>query len=195
MTLEKPWKKHFKRLLEQMTSNWRGRLTGPDEQSLAEIYTYPTFNGEYKGRKFIVEISEFPSTPRKPGLGEGMDNVEYLRIRFTVESKYRIRITHEDFADRLGKLMHLQHEFQTGDKKFDRRFFIKLVSQDDRQLMLDAAVRDLISELEPFAIIEITQNGILWSQMLRSKKQLEFETVSRHLARFSKLVDRISETV
>lgn len=194
MTLEKPWKKHFKRLLEQMTTHWHGRLTGPDEQSLSEIYTYSTFNGEYKGRKFTVEISEFPATPRKTGFGEGMDNVEYLRIRFMIESKYRIRITHEDVADRIGKFLHLQHEFQTGDKKFDRRFFVKLASQDDKQLMWNAAVRDLISELEPFAVIEITQNGILWSQMLQSKKQLEFETVSHYFAKFSKLVEKVSRT-
>ena len=194
MTLEKPWKKHFKTLLEQMTSKWHGRLTGPDEQSLSEIYTYPTFNGEHEGRRFTVEISEYPATPGKPGFGEGMDNVEYLRIRFMFKNKYMIRITHEDIADRLGKILHLQHEVQTGDKAFDHRFFVKLASQDDKQLMWDAVVRDLIFELEPFAVIEITQNGILWSQMIRSKKQLEFETVGRYLDTLSRLMVRISKT-
>ena len=29
MSLQKPWKKQFKRLLEQMVSNWGGELTGP----------------------------------------------------------------------------------------------------------------------------------------------------------------------
>lgn len=178
-----------------MVSNWGGERTGPDEESLPELFVYPIFQSEYSGWKFTVEISEFPLIPQKPGVGGSADNVEYLRIQLRTPSKYRRRITHEGIADRIEKFVHLQHEFQTCDKTFDRRFLIKLESPDDQQLLTDATFRELISQLEPFAVVEISENVLLWSQMITNKKQLKFESISPYVATLGKLASRISQNI
>ena len=188
MTLEKPWKESFDRLLGQMVSRWHGRVSGLDDKSLGEMYVYPTFMGELQKYKLTVEISEFPRVSKQPNYVEGMDNVEYLRIHVTVLNEHNIQVTRESLAERLGKFFHLEHEIQTGNKNFDRRFFIKLRSEKDKKFMLDKNVQELIFNLEPFIVLEIAPSGILWSQMINDKGQLIFEKVDGYVATILKLV-------
>ncbi len=189
MTVEKPWKDLFDRLLQQMVSRWHGRVSGLDEKSPGETYVYPIFMGELEGYKFTVEISEFPRVSKRPRPIEGMDNVEYLRIHVTALNEHNIQATHESFADRVGKFFHLEHEIQTGNKDFDHRFFIKLRSPRDKEFISDTKIQELIYELEPFTVLEIAPSGILWSQMIQDKKQLVYATVERSVNHILRLAD------
>jgi hypothetical protein len=189
MTSEKPWHTSFDKLLTQMVSRWHGRVSGLDEKSLGEAFVYPVFMGELQGYKFTVEISEYPRVSKHPSAIEGMDNVEYLRIHVTVLNEHNIQVTHETFADRLGKFFHLEHEVETGNKEFDRHFFIKLRSDKDKNFLSNETIQALIYELEPFIILEIAPSGIHWSQMINNKEQLGIEKVEGYVSRLLKLAD------
>lgn len=189
MTAEKPWKDPFDKLLQQMVSHWHGRVSGLDEKSLGEMCVYPAFMGELKGYKFTVEMSEFPRVSKRPSRIEGMDNVEYLRIHVTVLNEHNIQVTHESLADRVGKFFHLEHEFQTGNKDFDHRFFIRLRSPQDKKFIADSKIQELIIELEPFIVLEVTPSGILWSQMIEDQKQLAYADVERFVHSILKLAE------
>lgn len=193
MTVEKPWQKHFVALLETMKNHWCGTVSSLDKTSIEEVFVYPEFDCELQGHKLNVTVSEFSKLIKTTGAwGAGIDNVEYLRITLRVPHTYDITITHEDFHKRIGKLLRLEREFQTGNKEFDKRFFVRLKSDKDKELLLNDKIQELTQKLEPFTIMQIEEKKIHWSQTIERKEQLTFDKIEPIILRLVELANLVA---
>ncbi len=196
MSLEKPWGKAFEELLEKFLQHYRGEISGSDSKGESpawgydtSFFFYPLFFGEWKGYTFTIEISEFPASGFS--VLEAIDNIEYLRIFVTKPTSYSILIVHEDWHYRLGKKLHWDHEFQTGNKEFDSKYYLKIKSDKDRYLLTDSRLQYQIRNLEPFSALQVLASGIRWSQMITDEKQLDFMVVDNYLKKVFELTKLI----
>jgi hypothetical protein len=179
MSLEKPWEEPYDELLGKIAMKWEGKIYKPSPKSTKNMFIYPTFVGTKNGMKFEIDVSEFPD--RKMNMLEAEDNVEYLRISIIVPNQYAVRITHEDFAFKVRKALRLTKEFQTGSMAFDKKYWLKLNSTADEKLLTNRIFQDKVFQLEPLALLEITRQGILWSQEITRKSQLSITSLEKHL--------------
>ncbi len=192
MTIEKPWQKFVVALLETMKIHWGGTVSSLDKTSIEEIFVYPEFDCELQGYEVNVTVSEFPKLVKTADAwGAGIDNVEYLRITLRLPHIYDMEITHEDFYKRIGKFLRLEREFQTGNKEFDKKFFVRLKSDRDKELILNHRIQELAQKVEPFTILQIEEKKIHWSQTVEKKEQLTFvkiEPIVLHLVELANVI-------
>lgn len=199
MSLEKPWEKPFEKLLQEFLRQYKGKIS--ESGSKAELpswgydtsfFFYPSFYGEWKGQTFTIEISEFPA----PGFSdfEAIDNIEYLRIFVVIPTPYSIVFTHKDWLCRLGKRLHLDREFQTGNGEFDRKYYVNLKSDEDKQLLMNSRFQEKVYGLEPFSVVQVLKSGVRWSQMITHEKQLQFLVVDDYFKKIFELSKIISTT-
>jgi hypothetical protein len=197
MSLEKPWEKPFEGLLQEISQHYRGEISGSDSKKPISSYgvdssyfLYPVFYGELQGQKFMIEISEFPASDFSDL--EAIDNVEYLRIFVIKPTLYRITVTHEDWLRLLEKKFHLDREFQTGNKEFDRRYYLGPQSEKDKQLLRDLRFQEMVRGIEPFSVLQVSESGVRWSQMITGEEQLDLSLVDNYLKKALELTTMIS---
>ena len=179
MSLEKPWDKPYGELLKLVVQKWPGAIRHSGRKTAKDMYLYPTFAGTKNGLPFEIEISEFPD--RRLNLYEAEDNVEYLRIFISVKNRHAIRITHENFAQKAGKFFRISHEFQTGSKVFDKKYWLDLNSSQDEILLCNRIFQDKVYQMEPLSLVEISKTGILWSLELTKKSQLSLASLEKRI--------------
>ena len=177
MSIDKPWKKEFEILLKHMLNTWGGKTTGPGEKSLERMFVYPTYHTTIDDMKCVIDISESATI----AWSGAADNIEYLRINLIKPHEMNIQITRETFIERAKKFFHMDSEYQTGNKNFDQRFYIRLKSDKDKTFVSRLDVQELIKRLDPFTIIEFSDIGVRWAQQINSKKQLEFVKVENYV--------------
>jgi hypothetical protein len=182
MAAERPWKKPFDDLLEELTAYWGGTTEGyddnvsPDGRSVpASYWLYPRYSVDVKGYDVRIEIREMPF--RGMNFLEGGDNVEYLRISTLVESNFNAIIRHEHFFDRWKKALRLDWEFQTGSEEFDSKYFIIADHKDNPMALSDPKMQRQIVALEPFYSLQIGRNESMLSQVITDEDQLSIENV------------------
>lgn len=101
----------------------------------------------------MIEISEFPALT--PNFFEAADNLEYLRIFVIMPSQYNLTVTHVRWLENFKKKFFKSHEFQTGNREFDKRYHLRPESEQDKQLLKDSKFHESVITLEPFSVIEI----------------------------------------
>jgi hypothetical protein len=187
------WDKPFKKLLDRLVEYYGGKIgySGQDFGPFKSL-SYPYFLGEINNQKAMVEISEFPSLKGVGGV-EGIDAIQYLRIRFYFKEKkdYYIHIRYERFGDKFGKRVHWTYEFQTRHKRFDDKYFIELRTDNDKKLISDTNLQEMIFLLEPFTIFEIKNTNVHVAQEIKKEEQLDFNKVNEYIQRIYKLIQYI----
>jgi len=126
MLSEKPWRKEFDKLIQDMTAHWGGQITNfekPEDRDLdlTSLYVYPIYKAKIDNYAVHVTISEFPL----PGGGiiSAADNVEYISVFLVVPCSFTAAIRHEHLIDRFKKKLGLENEVQTGNEEFDKKYF------------------------------------------------------------------------
>lgn len=100
---------------------------------------------------------------------------KFIGILAHYNTPYHFKLRPEKFTDKLFKVIGAEYEFQTGDKKFDRRFFI--LGRDDiyRTALKNSEVRKRISDLPPFIEFFVGPNCIFLK--IKTVDQQEFIAV------------------
>jgi hypothetical protein len=195
MLSEKPWKKEFDELLEKMKALWDGQITSfddPDvssEKSLSSVYIYPIYKTTVDNFAVHVTISEFPL----PGGGvmAAADNVEFLSIHLIAPCTFTAAIRHEHLMDRFKKKLGLENEVQTGNEKFDKKYFlITALNEDVSKLKLDQ-VQQKIMDIEPFDGLHFSKGGINLTQMINDRNILKVQNVETIVKRMIALTDLV----
>lgn len=194
---EKPWKRPFENLLSQLSANVKGEISSPKSRpetrpgaADTSYFVYPSFRGELQEQKFSIEISEFPAFT--PNFFEAADNLEYLRIFVIQPSQYSLVVTHESWLHQFKKKFLKDREFQSGNKEFDKRYYLRPESEPDRHLLKEAKFQESVKALEPFSVLEILKSGIFWSQQITDEKQLVYSKVEGYLKKTLELAKTIA---
>jgi len=196
MDWEKPWKKEFNIILDELSQLYSGKIVDPADSKTdsfrvadKDYFIYRSFHGSLNGIEFVIEINELPLSGRQ--ILDGDDNTEYLRIHLRIPTKYKIFITQEKWGHKLQKVLRLDKEFQTGNEEFDKKFYLKPNSEKDKGLLKDSSIQAAINAVDSFAEFKLSSNGIYWSNMITKKNQLNIEIISntiQSLIRMSEMV-------
>ncbi len=188
MSLEKPWKKEFNELLNEMQARWGGEVSEAEEVG-AEIFTYPSFYATINEFPVMISISEvgFP-------VGQSMDacdNIEYLMVYLKTPCEFKVAIRHETFVDRLKKKIGFEFEFQTSNDEFDKDYFI--VTQDFEQTdrIKTVEFQNGIKDLEPFSGVMAYKTGIKLTSQINDGSDLllyKVEEIINRLISLSKIM-------
>lgn len=184
MLSERPWEKEFDKLLRDMKAVWGGQITEIDNpgfrgSGLTEMYVYPIYDTTVDDFKVRLTISELPL----PGMGliEGADNVEYLSIQLSVTCAIEAAVRHEYFLDRLKKKLALDYEVQTGNRRFDRDYFLITRPKEDISLLKSTQVQEKIVDLEPFDGLLFGIGGINSTYEIAGKNPLNVGYVEQKI--------------
>jgi hypothetical protein len=196
------WKAEFDQLLQGVVGRWGGRVlpqegfkqvmsrAGQGQYETLDHY-YQKFVGTVDGSKVTMELNEYSTAD--PRAVDAEDNTLYLRLLIDIPTNHHILISHEGVFTKLQKLLGINHENQTGNQTFDRRYFLETSSKEDTDLLRDAAIQQHIVELEPFAALQIRKSGLFRSEMITEPKQFDFLTVERFLANLLKLAQMVQK--
>jgi hypothetical protein len=194
MLSDKPWRKEFDRLLEVMKARWGGRIDkmhDPDHGglSLTDLYVYPIYKTAVDNFNLHITISEFPL----PGINvmAAADNVEFISILMTAPCTFNAAIRHESFMDRFKKKLGLEYEAQTGNEKFDKKYFLITPPKEDLGSLKSIQVQQRIMDLEPFDGVYLGKGGISFSNMITDAKELEIQNIERTIEKLKKLAGSI----
>lgn len=197
MNWEKPWSEPFEDFLRQLSANFKGEISSPKSRpetrpgaADTSYFVYPSFKGQLQEQKFTIEISEFPVFT--PNFFEGADNLEYLRIFVIQPSQYSLVITHESWLHQFKRKFLKDREFQSGNKEFDKRYYLRPESELDKRLLKETRFQESIKALDPFSVLEILKSGILWSQQITDEKQLVYSKVEGYLKKTLELAKTIA---
>lgn len=177
MSLEKPWMKPFDALLVELLAAWGGTITGPGAEGARDYFFYPTYSTQRADLEVQIRISESPNG--QMGYLEAGDNVEYLVVNVTVDTPLSLRVSPEGIDKKLHKLLGLVSEYQTGNKAFDKRYFLHTKTEADERAISDTPVQESIAALEPFALIEAAEKRVTVSRMIKGKADLAAKSVMR----------------
>ncbi len=100
------------------------------------------------------------------------DYDKFIGIMVKIDTPFHFYIRPERITDKLYKLLGAEYEFQTGDKPFDRKFFIKGRENNYYQSAVSCReVRKQISELPPFTEFFVGPNCVFWKKKIRSENE------------------------
>ena len=168
MTYSKPWAEKFDALLESLRAEWGGRISRPGAEK--ELLLYPEYRADIAGLPVLIEISGFPGATLEGA--EAGDDVEYLRVRAQVRSDHRVAVSHEGLPEKLQKLFGLTDEFQTGNARFDKAYFLRTETEEDVRFVSDERLHALALKLEPFALLLVAPTEVRVSRMIKSEGDL-----------------------
>jgi hypothetical protein len=202
MTVEKPWIREYEDLLRELQANWQGEVREPrvlkradsrpsDMGHVVLMGAYRAFHTKLDDVEIVIDISE-DADWRGTG-GSSNDNIEYLRVMAREKLTFKFSVRREGFFDRLSQKLLLAYEFQTGNKEFDRRYFLELHSKREKQLMRYSEVQEAIMALAPLSLLSAGPWGVIWSQMLEDESQLLFPTVSAYAEKVAALADLLGK--
>jgi hypothetical protein len=186
MTLEKPWKKEFDALLQALTAMWGGEISVPGRSALADLYFYPELEVRRGECDVRIRISEFPNG--QTGYTEAADNVEYLIVETPVVTPLALRVSHEELHKKLHRLLGLVSEYQTGNRSFDQAYFLKTSGEGDERVASNPDFQKAVTDLEPFALIDVTPDRVSISRMITRKRSLGVESVASFVDGLRRLV-------
>jgi len=197
VSLEKPWDKPFRALLEEFAGFCGGRIEEPDFPPAtthryveASTFFYPTLTTSYGGFPLFIEISERPTGTSRAGSGD----LEYIRLMVEAPTRYTLAIVQEHLWRKFLKLLGMELDFQTGNDDFDRRYLVVCKSETDRGFLRLTSTQQSIMNLEPFESVEILPKGIRWSQEIRKKSQLRYASLQEHVRLMVELAKNITTT-
>lgn len=197
MLSEKPWRKEFDNLLKKMKALWGGQITSFDDpdvssdKKLSSLYVYPIYKATVDGFPVHVTISEFPLPGG--GLIAAADNVEYISILLIAPCAFEAAIRHEHLMDRFKKKLGLEYEVQTGNEKFDKKYFLITQLEKDVSILKSNQVQQHIMDLEPFDGLHFSKGGINSTHVINDKKMLKvqnIETIVKKLIALANLVQQ-----
>ncbi|UCE66257.1 MAG: hypothetical protein JSU85_15665 [Candidatus Zixiibacteriota bacterium] len=197
MLSEKPWRKEFDDLLEKMKAFWGGQITSfddtdiPAEKTLSSLYVYPIYKATVDGFPLQVTISEFPLPGG--GLITAADNVEFLSILLIAPCAFKAAIRHEHLMDRIKKKLGLEYEAQTGNEKFDEKYFLITALKEDVSILKSDQVQQHIMDLEPFDGLHFSKGGINFTHSIFDKNMLKVqnvEVIAKRLVTLANLVQQ-----
>jgi hypothetical protein len=198
MLSEKPWRKEFDRLLEEMKARWGGKITNvndPKDRSLgavsSSIYVYPTYQTTVDDSVLHVTISEFAFPGNR--LIEAADNVEYLSIHLMTPCAFKAAIRHERFMDRFRKKIGLEYEVQTGNEEFDRDYFLITHPKEDINHLKSLQAQEGIMGLEPFSGLSFGSGGINLTRVLHDDSHLNVQSIETTIKKLIALASSTSK--
>jgi hypothetical protein len=195
MLSEKPWRKEFDRLLQKMTALWGGQITSfddpdvPSEKTLSSVFVYPIYKTTVDGFAVHVTVSEFPL----PGAGlmNAMDNVEFLSILLIAPCTFTAAIRHEHLMDRFKKKLGLENEVQTGNEKFDKKYFLITKLKEDVSKMKLDQFQQKTMDLEPFDGLHFSKGGINSTHVINDTKVLKIQNIETNVKKLIALANLV----
>jgi len=193
MSLERPWEKAFSKLIESLKTSWGESLPprrtsdpGRDRPSIGSSWTYPAVAWHRGENRVVVSISESPVGCG--GLLDAMDNYEFLHISLIRKLNALLILRHEGIFDRLKKAIKFEWEYQTGNREFDRKYYIvEARSESDKRLVCSGEFQGLIEQLEPIASVALLESGIHCSLAIDDESVLSSERVENVLDRMDRI--------
>ena len=195
MSVERPWEEPFQRLIEQLKTNWtevpKKETASPVEKNpmpAGRWCSYPFFRAMRGDDQVVLTISESPV-----GTGDMLDaadNYEFLMLSVYRPLEARLTLRHEGIFDRLKKSIKFEWEYQTGNKEFDRKYYIVDARTDrDKALASNAEFQEQVRKLEPLTSIALMSSGVHLSVAIEDESVLSFESVDDYLGRLIRLAD------
>lgn len=193
---QKLWKKEFDTLLQTLKTEWTGEIREPKKHPGnvtgavdVDYWEYPEFRATLDGHRIEISLSELPAKQMSM-LSAPEDEFLYCVLfgEFTPE----FAITVEGTFDRIKKFLKIDHEYQSGDQKFDSDFYLSPRNEAARAALKGEDVRDCIRALEPFALVEVRQGSIFLSRGLHHAELLDPEPVGQTFRSLVSLAEKIS---
>ncbi|MCK5127416.1 MAG: hypothetical protein KAR42_14265 [candidate division Zixibacteria bacterium] len=98
---------------------------------------------------------------------------EFIGVLIRTSCACKFTIRHERFHDKLRKAIGAEYEFQTGNKKFDWKYFISGDSEAYKDIIIDTELQCMIEELEPFKALYVVENSIFLERITKNKDEFD----------------------
>ncbi|HEX7320952.1 MAG TPA: hypothetical protein VF399_11445 [bacterium] len=193
MSIYKSWEEYFNRLLRDIAAKYQGKVNEPKKVRLDEIFHYSDYSGTINAHYVIIVINQFVSLDQGITQISGSDDIEYLHLKIKTNSRLNFQLTKEDLSTKVAKFMHLESEFKTGNTKFDTKFLVKIRSEEDKTIISDSRLQELVYKLEPFVLLELKDGILHWAQTIIRGEQLRFSEVDKYLGYLLTLADMFTQ--